>query len=169
MNLSRTRLLQIAIVGAVGVVVLTAGAYAALSLQHHDNASGQSSSDPNERCSPSPCGAPAGFEVDVTSMDVKSGYLLLTVVFRNHTTPQLFEAVSYRHTSPADFTLHAGGKTYQPIFNSDCPSWPDLDVPRGSTSPPRNICFAVGSTPGATLVWNPDLGVIPRPVSIALA
>ena len=151
------------------VIVLVVGAYAALSLQPHDNASGQNSSDPNERCSPSPCGAPAGFEVDVTSTDVKSGHLALTLVFRNHTTPQLLEAVSYRHTSPADFTLRAGGKTYQPVFNADCPNWPELDVPRGATSPPRAICFAVTSTAGTTLVWNPDLGVISRPVSIALA
>lgn len=168
MQLSRTRLLQIAVAAALGVIVLAVGAYAALSLQPHDNASGQSSSDPNERCSPTPCGAPAGFEVDVTSAAVKSDHVVLTVVFRNHTTPQLFEAVSYRHTSPADFSLHAGGKTYQPVFDSDCPNWPELDVPRGATSPSRTVCFAVGSTSGATLVWNPDLGVIPHPVSIAL-
>lgn len=169
MKLSRARLLKIAIVAAVGVVVLVVGAFAALSLQPHQNASGQNSSDPNERCTPSPCGAPAGFEVDVTSTQVKSDHLVLTVVFHNHTQPQLFEAVSYRHTSPADFTLRAGGKTYQPIFNSDCPNWPELDVPRGATSPPRTVCFAVTTTSGAILVWNPDLGFISQPVSIALA
>jgi hypothetical protein len=169
LKLSRARLLKIAIMAAVGVVVLGVGVYAALSLQPHENASGQSSSDPNERCTPSPCGAPAGFEIDVTSSEVKSDHLVLTVVFHNHTQPQLFEAVSYRHTSPADFTLRAGGKTYRPVFNSDCPNWPELDVPRGATSPPRTICFAVTSTSGATLVWNPDLGVVPQPVSIALA
>jgi hypothetical protein len=169
LKLSRARLLKIAIVAGAGVVVLGVGAYAALSLQPHENASGQNSSDPNERCTPSPCGAPAGFEIDVTSMDVKPDHLHLTVVFRNHTQPQMFEAVSYRHTSPADFTLRAGGKTYQPIFNSDCPNWPELDVPRGATSPERPLCFAVTSASGATLVWNPDLGFISQPVSIRLA
>ncbi|HET9782155.1 MAG TPA: hypothetical protein VFR33_10280 [Candidatus Dormibacteraeota bacterium] len=169
MKLPRTRLFQLAVVAAIGVVVLVVGVYAALSLQPHQNASGQNSSDPNERCKPSPCGAPAGFEIDITSMEVKSDYLVLTAVFRNHTTPQLFEAVSYRHTSPADFTLRQGGKSYQPVFNSDCPNWPELDVPRGGSSPPRTVCFAVTSASGATLVWNPDLGVIDHPVSIALA
>jgi hypothetical protein len=169
LHLSRTRLLQIAVAAALGVIVLAVGAYAALSLQPHENASGQSSSDPNQRCAPSPCGAPAGFEVDVTSTDVRSGQVVLTVVFRNHTTPQLFEAVTYRHTSPADFSLRVGGRVYQPVFSSDCPNWPELDVPRGGTSPARTVCFAVTSTAGATLVWNPDLGVISHPVSIALA
>lgn len=169
MNPSRARLLKVALLAAAGVVVLLVGAYAALSLQPRQNASGQSSSDPNERCFPSPCGAPAGFEIDITSIDVESDHLVLTAVFRNHTRPQLFEAVSYRHTSPADFVLRAGGKTYQPVFNSDCPDWAELDVPRGATSPERTICFGVTAAGGATLVWNPDLGVIPRPVSIRLA
>lgn len=102
-------------------------------------------------------------------MDAKSDRVVLTAVFRNHTKPQLLEAVSYRHTSPADFSLRAGGRTYQPVFDADCPNWPELDVPRGATSPPRTICFAVTSTTGATLVWNPDLGFISQPVSIALA
>lgn len=167
--MSRTRLVQAGVVLALGAIVLVAAAYAALSLRPQENASGQTSSDPNQRCSPRPCGAPKGFEVDVGSIDVGSGRLVLTVSFRNHTLPQTFEAVSYRHTSPADFSLRVGGKTYQPVFDAQCPNWPELDVQRGATSPERTLCFAVSSAAGATLVWNPDLGAISQPVSIPLA
>lgn len=143
--------------------------FAALAMQPRPNPSGQGSTDSNERCAPSPCGAPNGFEVDVTNVATDSGQLVLTVTFRNHTTPQLFEAVSYRHTSPADFTLQVhAAQTLKPLFNDRCPDWPELDVPRGATSPPRTLCFAAPAARGATLVWDPDLGVIPRPVSIAL-
>ncbi len=152
----------------VAVIVIAFAGYVAISLQPHGNPSGQQSSDPNERCSPSPCGAPAGFEVDVTAATSSGDHIVLTVMFRNHTKSQPFEAVSYRHTSPVDFTLQAGGHVYAPVFNQDCPNWPELDVPRGAASPPRNLCFAVRSTSGAQLVWNPDLGVIPEPVSIGL-
>ncbi len=137
-------------------------------MQPHGNPSGQASKDPNERCAPSPCGAPAGFEVDVTSVDVKSGYIEVTVTFRNHTQPQLFEAVSYRHTSPADFSLRADGQTFSPTFNTDYPNWPELDIKRGATSTFRTLCFAVPSSANAVLIWNPDLGFIAEPVSIAL-
>jgi hypothetical protein len=147
---------------------LALATYTALQLEPKGNPSGQASNDPNERCAPSPCGAPAGFEVDVTGIDQRSSYAVLTVVFHNHTKPQMLEAVSYRHTSPADFSLRAGGRVYSPVFNSECPAWPELDVPRGSTSPPRQVCFAVASTAGTTLVWSPDLGFISEPVEIAL-
>ena len=158
---------------ALALIVLLAGAlgvaaYAFVAMRPHDNPSGQSAHDPNERCSPSPCGAPAGFEVDVTGATVVGDRLALTVVFRNHTSYQVLEAVSYRHTSPADFTLRAGGTDYRPVFGADCPSWPELDVARGITSPPRVLCFPVKSGSGATLIWNPDLGWIARPVSIPL-
>ncbi|HKC20408.1 MAG TPA: hypothetical protein VKE27_12355 [Candidatus Dormibacteraeota bacterium] len=168
-SVTRTRLLQIGLVLALGAIVLAVAAYAALSLVPHENASGQSSSDPNQRCSPSPCGAPKGFEVDVNSIDVSSGALILTVSFHNHTSRQTFESVSFRHTSPADFRLRAGGKTYQPVFNAQCPNWPELDVQRGATSPARTLCFAVATAAGGTLVWDPDLGVVSQPVSIPLA
>ena len=163
---SRRRLLLL--VPAVAIVAVSAG-LAFVALQPGDNPSGLQSSDANERCSPSPCGAPDGFEVDVTNVAVAGGHLVLTVAFRNHTTYQPLEAVSYRHSSPADFTLRAGGHTYRPVFDSACPSWPEVDVPRGATSPPRLLCFPVSSASGTTLVWDPDLGVMPRPVSIGLS
>ena len=142
--------------------------YTVLALEPRGNASGQASSDPNQRCAPSPCGAPAGFEVDVTNVQETGGHLAITVVFRNHTESQLFEAVSYRHTSPADFLVRSGGRDLQPMFNPDCPNWPELDVARSATSPPRTLCFDAASSSGAVLVWNPDLGFISQPVSIAL-
>lgn len=151
------------------LVVAASALLAFIALQPRENPSGQQSSNPNERCSPSPCGAPDGFEVDVTNVAVADGHLVLTVTFRNHTTYQMFEAVSYRHTTPADFSLRAGGQTYRPVFDSTCPDWPELDVPRSASSEPRTLCFPVQSASGATLVWEPDLGVIPRPVSIALS
>lgn len=152
----------------VTLAVLGVAAYAAMSLQRQGNPSGQTSTDPNERCAPSPCGAPAGFEVDVTGTQVRTGYVLVTVVLRNHTTPQLFEATSSRHTSPADFNLRARGQTLRPVFNADCPDWPEVHVQRGAASGPEPLCFAVAATAGADLVWNPDLGFIGEPVSIAL-
>ena len=168
MKLSRPRLAAIAVLVPVVAIVVGIAAYTVVSLQPRGNPSGQSSHDPNERCAPSPCGAPAGFEVDVTAIDAAAGHLVLTVVFRNHTQRQVFEAVSFRHTSPADFTLRANGKEIRPEFDASCPNWPELDVQRGSTSDPRQLCFPVSSPAGASLVWNPDLGFISEPVSIAL-
>lgn len=168
MNLSRSRFLALAVAVPVALIVVGAAAFTVISLQPRGNPSGQSSQNPNERCAPSPCGAPAGFEVDVTAVQTESNDLALTVVFRNHTQPQVFEAVSYRHTSPADFTLRAGGQTLRPVFTADCPNWPEVDVNRGATSTPRQLCFAVASPSGTTLVWDPDLGFVSEPVSIAL-
>src|SRR5215472_303713 len=89
------RLLQLALLAAAGALVLGLAGYTALSLQPRGNPSGQASSDPNQRCAPSPCGAPDGFEVDVTNVRPMDDHLAITVVFRNHTKSQLFEAVSY--------------------------------------------------------------------------
>jgi hypothetical protein len=164
----RPRVFQVILLAVAAAVVLGLAGYTVISLQPHVNPSGQASSDPNERCAPSPCGAPAGFEVDVIAVQPQADHIALTVVFRNHTKSQLFEAVSYRHTSPADFVLRAGRVELQPVFNADCPNWPELDVPRGATSAPRTLCFDVSSPSGAVLVWNPDLGFISEPVSIAL-
>jgi hypothetical protein len=161
-------LLRYAWIPPVAIAVLILGGYTVLQLQPHTNPSGQAAADPNERCTPSPCGAPAGFEADVTQFSVQGDRLVLMVAFRNHTKPQLFEAVSFRHTSPADFTLQVGSRKLSPIFNEACPSWPELDVNRGSISSPRMLCFAVGSAEKAVLVWNPDLGFISQPVSIPL-
>ena len=149
--------------------MLGVAAYTVISLQPRGNPTGQASPDSNERCAPSPCGAPAGFEVDVTAVEINSDHLALTLVFRNHTRSQLLEAVSYRHTSPADFTLNANGRTLRPQFSADCPSWPELDVPRGETSAPQHLCFPIRSSTGTALVWNPDLGFVSEPVSIALS
>jgi hypothetical protein len=164
----RRRLLRWWWIGPLGAAVLAFGAYTAFQLEPRGNPSGQSSSDPNERCAPSPCGAPAGFEVDVTSVAQRSSYAVVTVVLRNHTRPQILEAVSYRHTSPADFVVRRSGVEYRPVFNSECASWSEVDVPRGATSTPRQLCFAIPSTGGASLVWNPDLGFISEPVTIRL-
>jgi hypothetical protein len=163
------RLIRYLWIVPLAAVVLAVGVYTALQIEPHTNPSGNASSDPNERCAPSPCGAPNGFEVDVTAVQAQGDHIALTVVFRNHTQPQLFEAVSYRHTSPADFRLRSGGHELSPTFNAQCPDWPELDVNRGATSGPRQLCFAVTSSDKAVLVWNPDLGVIPKPVSIPLS
>jgi hypothetical protein len=168
LKLFRLRSFRVASLVAVAALVLGLAVYTALALQPRGNPSGQASTDPNERCAPSPCGAPAGFEVDVTSVETRGDHIAVSVVFRNHTRPQLMEAVSYRHTSPADFTLHAGAQVYRPIFNVDCPNWPEVDVQRGATSSSRTLCFATATPDGAALVWNPDLGFISEPVSIAL-
>lgn len=84
--------------------------------------------------------------------------------FKNSTQPGGFEAVSYRHTTPADFSLSGGdGRKRAPIVDASCPSWPELRVERGGTAGPVRLCFAAPAAGlrGALLVWTPDTGIFP--------
>jgi hypothetical protein len=97
----------------------------------------------------------------------------MQVRFVNHTRPQTFEAVSYRHTSPADFQLRdRTGIATRPVFvGNACRDWPEVDVPRGAATGPEPICFKApsGGLKGATLIWSPDLGLLFQDVTIPLS
>jgi hypothetical protein len=158
----------IALLAVAGLVVVAVGAFTLLSVESRPTVVPVNSSD----CAPPPCGAPAGFEVDVANVVVTGGLLKMDVQFRNHTTPGL-EAISYRHTAPIDFHLALpDGSSVSPLFSqAGCSEWAAVQVERGGMSEIRPLCFQAGNTPlsDLLLVWDPDLGLIPQPVAIRLA
>ena len=96
---------------------------------------------------------------------------MLEVRFTNHTSGGQFEAVSYRHTSPADFRLKwPDGSEHSAVFSADCPNWPELQIERGASSSPKPLCFDVPDTgmPGTSIVWDPDVGLFSAPVATPL-
>lgn len=122
-------------------------------------------------CAPSPCVAPQGFEADVSNIQVASDLVTLDLTLRNKTVGGL-EAVSYRHTSPADFQLSGtDGVDRAPLFNADCPDWGEARVNRGQSAGPLRLCFQPPreGLAGAVLLWNPDVGIFSYRVSMQLA
>jgi hypothetical protein len=118
-----------------------------------------------------PCAAPRGFEVDIAGLRIEDNQVRMQASFKNRTRPAAGEAVSYRHTSPADFLLTTtAGERLRPVFNVECPQWPELQVPRGGSAGPEPLCFPAPSTGlnGARLVWSPDLGLFFDDVAIRL-
>ena len=119
-------------------------------------------------CAPSPCAAPQGFEADVSNIQATSTLVTLDVTLRNRTTGGL-EAVSYRHTSPADFLLSpSDGVDRPPVFNDGCPNWGEVRVERGQSMGPVPLCFEPPrlGLQGAVLLWDPDVGLFSHRVSI---
>ena len=124
----------------------------------------------SEPCSPQPCAAPQGFEADLHNISLEAGILRMSATFRNRTTGG-FEAVSYRHTSLADFQLRgADGQQSRPVVSALCPAWPELKVERGASRGPVPLCFRApsGNFHSAQLIWSPDLGLLFDDVQIAL-
>ena len=125
-----------------------------------------------QSCAPQPCLAPGGFQAYFSDVQISGGKVALRAKFINH-TQELLEAVSYRHTSPADFQiLWPDGSKHDPIFGSDCPAWDEIKVERGSTVGPETLCFDARPTTGLSgvlLIWNPDLGFFSSPVSTHLS
>ena len=122
-----------------------------------------------ETCAPRPCAAPSGFEIYITDIAVAGGSVTMAVRFTNHTQGGGFAAVSYRHTSPADFSLRSSeGKVSAPAFSANCPNWPEVTVERGATSDAYRLCFAANATSGLVLIWDPDLGIVPHRTEITL-
>jgi hypothetical protein len=120
-------------------------------------------------CAPWPCAAPHGFEADITGVATENGRLVLHLMFTNHTKPDTFEYVPYRHTSPADFQLRtADGHQEPPTFSVDCPDWHELRIQRGARAGPLILCFKAPATRRAQLIWSPDLGFLFDDVQIAL-
>jgi hypothetical protein len=129
------------------------------------NSSPGSSAEP---CSPSPCAAPHGFEVDVLGATAGGGQVEVTVAFKNH-TPQGFGAGNYRPTTPGDFQLQlADGSRLRPSFGGACSDWGEIHVVRGGSAGPESLCFKATSAAGAKLAWSPDLGILFSQVQIPL-
>ena len=125
-----------------------------------------------QSCAPQPCVAPGGFEAYFSDVQASGGKVALLARFVNHTQASL-EAVSYRHTSPADFQiLWPDGSKHDPIFGSDCPAWDEIRIERGLEVGPEILCFDARPTTGLSgvlIIWNPDLGFFSSPVSTHLS
>jgi hypothetical protein len=122
-------------------------------------------------CSPSPCSAPHGLEVDIADITTANGVVMMQVRFKNATTPDALDAVSYRHTSPADFQLRSrDGQQERPRFETRCPDWGELRIERGASAAPKPLCFAAPAAglSGAQMIWSPDLGLLFDDVQIPL-
>ena len=122
-------------------------------------------------CSPAPCSAPHGFEVDIAAITTANGMVTMQATFKNATTPDAFDAVSYRHTSPADFQLRSkDGHQAGPRFDSRCPDWGQVKIERGASAGPKLLCFQTPATGlhGAEIIWSPDLGLLFDDVQIPL-
>ena len=155
---------------AVAVAVIVIGTLFFRGLQQGGRASG-STGGSTPACSPRPCAAPSGFEADLSTIEVRDGQVSFLVAFKNRTQSTPFEAVSYRHTSPADFQLRSSAGVQQgPTFNSACPQWPELKIERGASAGPERLCFKEpsGGMAGAVVVWSPDLGLLFDDVRIPL-
>jgi hypothetical protein len=131
----------------------------------------QAITSPSEPCAPHPCSAPHGFHVAIGNIATAHGIVRLEVSFANHTTADTFYAVSYRHTSPADFQLRSkDGHQARPRFDSQCPDWGELKIERGASAGPKSLCFATPAAglQGAEIIWSPDLGLLFDDVQIPL-
>jgi hypothetical protein len=121
-----------------------------------------------EACSPQPCAAPKGFEVDISDVRSAAGITSLRASFRNRTATDL-GTTSFRPTRPRDFQLRLkDGRQLTPTFNARCPDWGELHVERGGTAGPVTLCFQAPSAAGALVVWGPDLGFLFDDVRIPL-
>lgn len=107
----------------------------------------------------------------MTALHTLNGLLTMQVSFRNGTKPQSGETTSVRHTSPADFFLivRDRGPRQRPVFNDQCPDWPELKIERGASAGPEPLCFqAPPAGEHISLVWSPDLGFFFDEVDIPL-
>ena len=119
-------------------------------------------------CSPQPCTAPKGFEIDIANIQSAAGTTSFEVSFKNHTAADL-GTTSFRPTSPRDFQLRLkDGRQLQPKFGAGCPDWGELHVERGGSAGPVLLCFRAPSPAGAVVIWGPDLGLLFDDVQIPL-
>jgi hypothetical protein len=154
--------------GGAGVGLLVLGVAAFIALEPRAPAS----RDGGPGCAPQPCTAPGGFELYARDISLGGGRLTMRVSFKNNTPGGGFEAVSYRHTSPADFRLHYLNVDLAPLLDAACPNWEEARVERGAgaAAGPDPLCFTApaGDLAGAELRWTPDEGVFPIAGSISL-
>jgi hypothetical protein len=163
-----SRLRRPLVAAAVALIVVVAAAVTLSTMNGSRGASGTQASAP--QCSPHPCTELDGWKVYVSGIDRSAGRLALDVRFRNDTPGGLFEAVSYRHTSPGDFYLEtASTGRIKPTTRDGCPAWREDRIERGAGAGPDHLCFdAPGSTGASELWWNPDTGVLGATGSIPL-
>ena len=155
------------VIGIAVAACLVIGILAARSLRQL----GQVVTASPEPCSPHPCAAPHGFEVTIADVTTTNGIVRLQVTFHNNTKADAFDAVSYNHTSPADFQLRpAAGEQRPAAFSGQCPDWGELRMEHGASAGPKPLCFPApaGGLKGAQLVWSPDLGLLFDDVQIPL-
>jgi hypothetical protein len=121
-------------------------------------------------CSPRPCTELEGWELYVSGITRIPGHLALRVSFRNNTPGSAFEAVSFRHTGPADFVLHYRGLDLRPTAGDACPAWDERRIERGASAGPDPLCFDVPDPePGRPeLRWSPDTGLFGAAGSVPL-
>ena len=128
----------------------------------------QPASNVSEACSPKPCAAPKGFEIDISDVRSAAGITSFEAGFKNR-TPADLGTTSYRPTSPRDFQLRLQDRReLPPSFSGGCPDWGELHVERGGAAGPVKLCFETASAAGASLVWSPDLGLLFNNVRIPL-
>jgi hypothetical protein len=152
----------------VAVILLAILAAIGLAFGPNGLLAGSSPASSPEPCSPAPCAAPHGFEVDVFAATAGDEMVVVKVGFKNH-TPEGFGAGNYRPTSPADFQLRqADGSQVRATFGGACTDWGEIHVIRGQSAGPESLCFKAGSVTGAYLVWSPDLGILFDDVRIPL-
>jgi hypothetical protein len=155
------------VIGLAAGACLVIGILAAGSLRQF----GQAVTAPPQPCSPHPCAAPHGFEVAISGITTTNGIVRLQVTFHNNTKADAFDAVSYNHTSPADFQLRsAAGQQRPAAFSGQCSDWGELRMERGASAGPKALCFPApaGGLTGAQLIWSPDLGLLFDDVQIPL-
>jgi hypothetical protein len=153
-------LVALVALAALGVVV------ASVAARSMENSQAGTTTD---NCAPRPCAAPSSFEIYISDVAVAGGRATMAVRFTNQKPSVGFEAVSYRHTSPVDFSLRTpDGTMSPPAFSADCPNWPEVRVERGATSDAYRLCFATTAISGLVLIWDPDLGIFPHRTEIAL-
>jgi hypothetical protein len=128
----------------------------------------QPASNVSEACSPKPCAAPKGFEIDISEVQSAAGITSFRASFKNRTAADL-GTTSFRPTSPRDFQLRLKDRRQlPPTFSGDCPDWGELHVERGAAVGPVKLCFQTSSAAGTFVVWGPDLGILFDDVRIPL-
>ncbi len=131
------------------------------------------SGDGGPVCAPKPCTDIGGFELYVRDITIGPGRLTMNVSFTNHTPGGGLEAVSYRHTSPADFAVNvkASRNNNRPVFGAECPQWEEPRIERGASSGADRLCFEgsfANTLSSLELTWTPDTGVFPVTGSVPL-
>jgi hypothetical protein len=165
-----TRHPRLLLVGGLLAALVGVGVAAAAFLALEPPAPTRSPGQTGPACAPKPCTAPKGFEVYVSDVHLSEGVVRLEVSFRNSTQAEFLETVSYRHTSPADFSIDPGRNDGRPVFDAGCPDWPEVRVARGGNMGPMPLCFRAATTglQGAVLNWRPDLGLFSVAGSVPL-
>ncbi|MGH7912328.1 MAG: hypothetical protein ACREQM_17515 [Candidatus Dormibacteraceae bacterium] len=139
------------VIAIAAALVVGTAAYVAVRSQNPATAAPTGST-----CSGRPCADAGGYRMTVDGVRRQAGIVRLQVSFK-------VDGRDHMHAVPADFSLRAGGKTYEPYFLArvGCAAWPRTPIADGGSLGPEAVCFKVPSTAGRlTLNWDPDLGIL---------